>query len=439
MKKLVFCSAFIFVLLLCATACGASDVPGDGQVIDSAANKNLSISVTSDMLGYYAYAIEGFKAIHPDVEIELHSYDGDHQKYRQQIRVQLMAGQADDLLSYAGFNDQRYLDSSLIADFYPIMQNDPDFNKADYFMSVIDGFSYKNKLPIFPLYFAYWGIAVNDSFSPELSQKFKQYDKITFEEVFDLYNNLENKSNYYISRGIDALTALERNINTFVDFENKKCYFNDPKFIEFITDAKNATDPQKIADGSLGTLFGVSGYDEKEQNEFALKYLFFDDCIQFHQYFAPDYEEKKFNDFIPLVQENGKLIVEASVAFVLNEASKNKELAWEFIKYLTTMDMQGYKYYSYFIFPVHRQKFKTYADYVWQYLKEDYYGEFETRETGGQVIARLEAYNSMPMPFPIYIYLDAVKEIIQSFYDGVLTAEQTANELQNKVSIYLME
>jgi len=439
MKKLIHCSALILTLLLCATACATTDVPDDGQVVDSAANKKLTISVAKDTLGYYSYAIEGFKAVRPDVEIELHSYDGDHQKYRQQVRTQLMAGQADDLLSYVGFNDQKLLDSGLIADFYPIMQNDPDFNEADYFMSAIDGFSYKNKLPIFPLNFVYWGISVNDSFSPELTEKFKYHDKITFREVFDLYNNLENKNKYYVSESMDALTALKRNINTFVDFENKKCYFNTPEFIEFLSAAKNATDPQKIADGYLEYTFGVSDYDEMKQNELALKYLFCDELIYVYHYFATDYQEKKFAYYIPLVQENGALIIETSVAFIINEASKNKELAWEFVKYLTTMDMQGYTYNFAFVLPIHRQMFRAYVDDEWQRLKEDYLGEFEQRETGEQVRARLEGYNDMPMSFPMYLDFDAVKEIIQSFYDGVLTAEQTANELQNKVSIYLME
>jgi hypothetical protein len=34
---------------------------------------------------------------------------------------------------------------------------------------------------------------------------------------------------------------------------------------------------------------------------------------------------------------------------------------------------------------------------------------------------------------------EAIKEIMQSFYNGFLTAEQAALELQNKVSLYLKE
>ena len=69
--------------------------------------------------------------------------------------------------------------------------------------------------------------------------------------------------------------------------------------------------------------------------------------------------------------------------------------------------------------------------------------DMEAAEAAGQVVSTLEAYNVMPMDSLNYIGLDFIPEIlqssIQSFYDGVMTAEQVAQELQNKISLYLME
>jgi ABC-type glycerol-3-phosphate transport system substrate-binding protein len=257
--------------------------------------------------------------------------------------------------------------------------------------------------------------------------------------VFDLYNSLKNKDHYYISRSSDALTTVDRNINTFVDFENKKCYFSTPEFIEFIAAAKDATDPQKIADGEFGYTSGVGGYDEAYQNELALKYLFYDDSISVEAYVWPDYEKKKFTTHIPLTRANGSLIAEPLAAFLMSKASNNKELAWEFIKYCTTAEGPGYIQYA---FPVHRQLFEAYVNANWQSslgrLRRSL-GEVEPGETREQIMERLVAYNEMPMEFRIYLDLDWIKEIMQSFYNGIMTAEQVASELQNKVSLYLME
>ena len=59
-----------------------------------------------------------------------------------------------------------------------------------------------------------------------------------------------------------------------------------------------------------------------------------------------------------------------------------------------------------------------------------------------QQLAIYEQYLDMPMEesskFIIGIY-ELIKESITAYYQDVLTAEQVAAELQNKVSLYLME
>jgi len=60
-----------------------------------------------------------------------------------------------------------------------------------------------------------------------------------------------------------------------------------------------------------------------------------------------------------------------------------------------------------------------------------------------EIVAAIEGYNNMPMETPNYTFGDSLSEIVNatmySFYMGVLTAEQAASELQNKISLYLME
>jgi len=431
MKKRLLFLAPILATMLLAAACTSAE---------EEANTKLSISVGSDSAGYYENAIEGFKEIHPDVEIVLNNYRGDFEKYRQQVGIQLMAGEADDLLFFYGLDSPKFFDSGLMADFYPIMQNDPDFNAADYYTSVFNGYAYGNKLLIFPVNFTYQVIAVNDNFSPQLTEKFVQFDKITYSELYDLYYGLEDKSRVYISKTTDAHVAIERNISTYVDFVNKKCYFNTPEFIEFITKIKNGTDPQKIADGELGYSYGYGGaLGLLEQPDHALKYLFCDDMCVVDMYLIPDCEEKKFTHYIPLVRENGTLMALPLDAFVISKASKNKELAWEFIKYLAATEAQGFYLRE---FNVNKQLFSAYVNIMIRRNTGDIarvLGEFEPLETSEQILARLEAYSEMPIEFITDFMYDEIREIMQSFYDGFLTAEQAASELQNKVSLYLME
>jgi len=194
-----------------------------------------------------------------------------------------------------------------------------------------------------------------------------------------------------------------------------------------------------VANGELGYSYGGGALGLLEQPDQALKYLFYDDICSADMYLIPDCEERKFTHFIPVVRENGTLIALPLDAFAISEASKNKELAWDFIKYLTTTEVPGY--YGK-VFHVNRQLFSAYVntEILWNTNEiERLLGEFEPLETSEQILTRLEAYGEMPMEFQTDFMRDEIKKIIQSFYDGFFTAEQAASELQNKVSLYLME
>jgi len=101
MKKRLLFSALILAAVLLAAACA----PAEEEM-----NTKLSISVKSDPFGFMENAVEEFKELHPDKEIELHNYQTDFQKYKDQVGAQLMAGEADDLISFLGFNDQKYFE-----------------------------------------------------------------------------------------------------------------------------------------------------------------------------------------------------------------------------------------------------------------------------------------------------------------------------------------
>jgi len=451
-------AGLFIVLLLFATACNGlnsnthQDTPTDTHSDapnntlndthgDAPLTGTLTISQCFDFY-YLEAAIERFKKIHPDVEIVLNKYDNDREKYKQQITTQLLAGVADDLLDATAFSDIDLAASGLLADFYPLMKNDPAFNEDDYYMNVFEAMAYKNKLIVFPACFIYLMIGVNNTFSSELTNKFRQYDKITFRELLDIYNSIEDKGNRSISKNIDALSATYNNFNAFVNLENKTCSFNTPKFIQFITDIKNGTNPQKIANGEIGFTYGFNYFSKADLEVYAKQYFFADVESNKYQIFLPNAEEEILTHFIPLVSENGKANVIPIKRFCINEASKNKELAWEFVKYITTPEANERVFIP--AFPVHKGLFKTFADaelteYIDYFRREFITVDGETADVVVQVKAILEAYNIMPMDYQPYIEFEAIPEVIRSFYAGVLTAEQAASELQNKMSLYLME
>lgn len=420
----------------------------------------LNVSVL-DYGTYFTRAANRFMDIHPEVEIILHNpcnqprdNMGFIASYRQQIRDQMASGEFDDLLEifdngYIGGDLARIFPFYQAADFYPLMQKDADFAEADYYMNVVNSLAYQNKLLAFPLYFSYRGIAVNSTFSPQLAEQFKQYEQITYREVFDLYNSLEDKGNRYISGILSPLNSLEANITTFVNFEKKECYFNTPEFIEFISAAKEGVDPLSKYNFGLEVRLGNSFYwndngsfDEIMQKEYALRHLFYVDSINPYQFLLPEGEGKKFTHYIPLVTEDGEAILFPMRAFMINKDSKNKELAWEFIKFLASTQSVAYYRDDYHVYPVNKQIFNNqvnaYVFKITESMKSLKQGE--PALTAEEVVAKLTAYSEMPMQSTLYLEAGLevlLQKILTPFYKGAISAEQAAVQLQQEVTQYL--
>jgi ABC-type glycerol-3-phosphate transport system substrate-binding protein len=319
------------------------------------------------------------------------------------------------------------------------MQNDPAFNEDDYYMNVFEGMAYKGKLIVFPAYFSYSLIGVNNKFSAELVERFKQYNNISCRQLFDLYNSLDDKDGRYLCSNIDVITAVLDNLNAFVDFENKKCSFNTPEFIQFITDAKNVTPPQKKASGLLG-MWAMRPLSRVDQEAFATQYLFADAGSTLYPVLMPYAEERAFTHYIPVAHDNGKLMLIPQKRLCISEASKNKELAWEFVKFLTTPAAN--ENMLPISFPVHRGLFKeSIPDNIAQFIKFEgnTIEEGKEAEAVEQVMALLEVYNEMPMERQLELDNEIARDTLTYFYNGELTAEQAATALQNKVSLYFME
>ena len=408
--------------------------------------KKLSISVFAN---YYDLerVIERFNKIHPDVEITLNQYDMNSQKYKDQVGTQLMSGLGDDIIEAVHFLDIGTSESGCFTDLLPLMEQDPSFNKEDYYFNVFEGMFDNGKLFYFPTYFYYSFVGVNNRVSEELTTRFQQYNQITYREVLDLYNHIEDKGGRSLNGCMDAFRVMIDNFNSFVDLEKRECYFDTPEFIALITDAKNATEPGKAEKGELGYNPIFSYVPKWQIEEYALKYTFLSVLSNGYQFLLPYREQEVFTHFVPLVNEEGKVLMLPSKYFCINAASENKEIAWEFIKFLTTPEANEGSIVR--NFPVNKGFFRS---FIAEKMREDISSligndgfAIDTDGIGGndrlveKTLDLLDQYNAMPMEYQRFIDSDVFMETMTAFHSGTVTAEQAASELQNKISILLME
>jgi mono/diheme cytochrome c family protein len=72
----------------------------------------------------------------------------------------------------------------------------------------------------------------------------------------------------------------------------------------------------------------------------------------------------------------------------------------------------------------------------------DFIIEGEAQDIAENIVSTIENWNEMPM-LPLNYgstnLWEMISETLTSFHHGLLTAEQAAEELQNRVTLYLME
>ena len=346
-KYLTMLLLILTILTLSLSGCGQNDPQTDalfgpvqteqtnatkqsGATAQANTDSNvLRVSYCYDFT-YVGSAATKFKMLHPGVEIIVTGYSNDYEKYVAQISTALMAGTADDLFEWQEINYKDPATVNLLTDFYPLMSADPEFNDEDYFVNVFKALEYKGGLYAFPASFAYQLIAVNNRVSDKLVSDFVQYDHVTTFDLIDIYKNAGMGPGYYVNNSFDVITAFSTVLDSFVDMESRTCDFNKQRFIDFLNDAKNATEPGK----NLGWTYGFYTYVAEEEAENSKKYLLPQFWCDNYPYFLEFEESSRYENPLPFTNEKGELRIEPLKAFCISAQSKNKELAWEFVKFM---------------------------------------------------------------------------------------------------------
>jgi ABC-type glycerol-3-phosphate transport system substrate-binding protein len=126
----------------------------------------------------------------------------------------------------------------------------------------------------------------------------------------------------------------------------------------------------------------------------------------------------------------------------MNANAENKQLAWEFIKFLSSMEANTDVFVP--SLPVKKEVYdkiltESIGNYFDMMTEEGLSPAGDPEEAKAAAKAKLDSYAAMPMMAQTSPYFEILQENLQLFADGAITAEQLAADLQNKISIALME
>ncbi len=399
----------------------------------------------------YDPSIKKFNSENEEYKIEMVDYAKNSEDFNQTLNaleLDILSGNAPDIVR---FNPD--IPGTYFVDLYPLMDNDPDLSRSDFVEGFLEGMESNGKLlQIYPT-FSINTLCIKDKFSDGL----KEWD---FEQLDSICKKLPDDMR--IISGEDIFSSANMfmqlfNYREFTDLKNASCNFDSPEFIKRM---------QFINDNKIGRtgLTGGGGLSAVEQI-----YDFRNDRYLLNNSLLNSYRDFKIYEqvysgeactFIGCPSDNGNgSYCSVADGYSIMAGSQYIDGAWEFLKYyLFEEDVQFHMG-----FPALEEKLSAELEYN-KILHTE-----ENSETGEQENIELYYMYEPNSPEPTIIALDpfsdkkaveyndlvhnAVKnsgymdeeirnilnEEMTYYFEGERSAEETADIIQNRVSIYVSE
>ena len=433
-----------------------------------------------------------FMELHPNVTIKL-DYDWkysenlslDERSQRQdgfyaRVRTEIAAGEADYLL-YGGAESMDYYrlgKNGVLEDLWPYWKNDPDIREEDYFMPVVTAFDVEGKLPVIPYSFRVRGVSLDKKRLEAAGADLENLLTVNADQLLTWYERARESDPalqlFFTAQGKDVLFRVER--IRYTDFETKTAGFDSQEFISFLQRSQNVInddpDLEPISELSRGyaVIFDQSiAYQEtgkvspyiqmpEEMNYWehmatlGRPSLAVEENIQMVQLTSRLYPLEHIAGPYPLVSTDGHLGISAGTDnFAMPASLKNKDLAWEFIKYCLskrddlTFDRYGDNGCGYYCngIPVNRAMYRQMAEDMPNYVKGDGtvgFALYQFEKVDGQAMENLMDEILTMAPVSIGKYNLDVDDYLEEFYVNELTtAEECADKIQARAEIWLNE
>lgn len=360
-----------------------------------------------------------------------------------QLNNDIITGKMPDILVVDGqMKIDNYVAKGLLADIGEMIANDPELSETEYVQSVFDAYSIDGILySVIPEFAVQTMIGKSSVVGDNNGWNMDEFMALaeTLEEPGAMFGQLTR--NEFMSQ------ILRYCGSDFIDLATGKCSFDSPEFIKMLEFAKLLPETVEYSED-----FWMNYESMYRDNRAYLMTLYISDFRSLNAmtngYFG---EEVSYVGF-PNEDRNGS-VISTDTTFVISEASKDKDGAWEFVRYYLTEEYQRDENRSYML-PVMKSVFMEKAaqateKYYWidengNKIEEDeqFYinGEVIVLEPMSQeqidgIVAFIESVNR-----PAYSdteIINIINEEAAPFLAGQKSAEEVAQIIQNRAQVYV--
>lgn len=388
--------------------------------------------------------------------IEIVQAPEDVEAAQAQIAMQLMTGTAPTLMSAFLFD---YANPMLFADWRPLFDLHPDFCYDDWNMNAFDALTVDGQLLNFTTCFAYFYVLANSEIY-DLALVLAERDSITLTELLELYSKFNNNptvagDSLFLAPQFDLYFALTHfYMHHFLDIETGMVNFNSREFIDFINTVQVVVNTESsFADTPLWWWpVGCRSTEALLSNTYMFR---FKPVLPIENLGIFD-EDTIFVNPTLLVCANGNLLIDDSLrtGWGLNAGATFVEqvMALDFLLFLADV---GGRHSGWAVTGVWHPTNKSVLHYEAVYILDSIIMRFyvmrslwrlregiSATDAAEELLERKIEVGEMPMLRAFYApsqIRELIRESLYSFHRGFVSAEQTAQDLQNRVTLVLLE
>lgn len=379
-------------------------------------------------------AAEMFMELYPDVTVTINAYNetsgaGSVEDYQTYLNTKIMTGKAEDIIFNSFLPVTKYSEMGVFADLSRYISLTPELNAENYFMNVLESAKEEDgKIYLIPYMAKFDVVSFSEVLLSEQPELEKEIQSASFSERMTIAEKmLQNtgKNNVYLSQMQELAYAnylIEDLFDDFVDVNKKQVNIKSEEYINLLKKVKELSESNAI--GSSSVDFYNAEYYFAATCDYDVQAAFYELDTNAGLAYG-----------MPMADKEGNVAINANGCLTLNNASNNKDLAWEFIKYLLSDEIQSLP--SLHGLAVNKTGFNAAAERYYSFYKdgsnakvekaayiellEDWMGEINDCDTIDSAIWTL------------------IEEENSKFFEGKQTAEDTASILQRKLEQYFNE
>ena len=409
MKKVILSALVLTILFTAITGCGKGQTQESGELTIATLFESRFLEIAARR---YEELNEGVKITINVYSTEMGQQITDTEAYSQYINTALMSGLGEDIIDIRRLAWVHLADKGKLLD----LNDKIEFTQGAYYQNVLDAYIYNGGRYTIPLNFNFDVITFNDIYS-DISIP----DGLTLDWLLSLAEEYPDPPLFRSSTGMGPAMLAYRwfllDFHDFIDVKEKEANVDSDKFIHLLESIHSISDnlrgPEKgetalMSQLVLYTATNSTGWVEDYSDLFLL---------------GNDDGDRLFStiEFLPAINAN----------------SENKELAADFLQFLISEEMQASPELMYC--PVNINAADHVAALTFTESQKSGFdaGNFNLENN-------IAIFNELAKRLTVVEYSDFylthfVYDEITRYFNGEVSAEQAAKNLQSRLNTYLKE